>query len=214
MLRVFWASWQNTALLGTRLLVGLWFWVPPLMRAVVGGTPEPELAPQVQQELPEETAAGREPSPDDTTVVYSWETVDKLLESDPLVQSAELAARHSDPFGIDPDQFSPPVLFAEEPAPSETQQSAAIGGRPAAELVLKSTIVGEHRRGALINRRLYLEGSKVKVGGKSYLLTAVYPRKVVLQCGDETLELKITRPGPWNDEQTPAPESTANNTLN
>ena len=99
------ASWQKTALLGSLLLVGLWFWVPPLMRAVWGGTSEQATQAQIRQELPEDagTQATRRAAAaaDGTTVVYSWETVETLLDSDPLMQrSIMLRAPYSDPLHL------------------------------------------------------------------------------------------------------------------
>lgn len=196
------ASWQKTALLGILLLVGCWFWIPPLVRAMMPGDTQSRQASDVR---PAESPGAHRPAAsqpgqvsEDSTVVHSWENVDNLLQRDPLVQSAEVAARHSDPFGIDPDQFPPPVLFAEET--KQTRDSRAGGGNQSVplaasdELLLRSTIVGEHRRAAFINRKLYLEGSAIEVSGKTYLLAAIYPRKVLLQSGQETLELKMSNP--------------------
>jgi hypothetical protein len=106
----------------------------------------------------------------------------------------EVAAIQSDPFRVDNDQFPPPVLFAEEP--KEEPKPAAVAKEPTEpksleRLVLKSTIVGVNRRAAFINSRLYHEGKEVRVDGESYLLSAVYPRRVILKQGDREFELKI-----------------------
>lgn len=210
------ASWQKSALLGLLLLVGLWFWIPPLLRTVVGNGTEPAPASKPRVPAAVSEAESRRPSEpaEDAPLVYSWENVDELLERDPLVQSAEVADRHRDPFGVDPDQFPPPIAFAEEPKSSASWPAGADHPAPLAasdELQLKSTIVGEHRRAALINRKLYLEGSAIEVSGKTYVLAAVHPRKVLLQCGDETLEL--TMPTPYleaesDDSATESPTET------
>jgi hypothetical protein len=139
----------------------------------------------------------------------SWEQMSAALEADPLVRSVEVAAIQSDPFRIDFDQFAPPVLFEDEshdPAEASPRSGKPLvrnatgddaeTGTPKAPpgLVLKSTIVGVHRRAALINSKLYYEGKEVYVDGEVYRLTTVLPRKVVLSRGPDLFELEIARP--------------------
>ncbi|MGE3314800.1 MAG: hypothetical protein AB7O26_06745 [Planctomycetaceae bacterium] len=58
-------------------------------------------------------------------------------------------------------------------------------------LVLKSTILGEKRRAALINEKLYSEGSLIQVDGVSYILTAVRAREVELRKGEQMFLLAL-----------------------
>ena len=199
------ASWQKTAVLAILLGVGLIFWIPPLVRAFSGGNSNggPAAAPAA---VPTPASAAATPAAaqptgfaaeKSTRPVNSWQRAGELLRSDPLVRSVEVAAIQSNPFHVDHDQFPPPILFAEEPAETETdkkQTKAADveGPRTPEGLVLKSTIVGVQRRAAYINSKLYFEGTEVRAGGEAYRLAAVFPRKVVLKRGDETFELKIT----------------------
>jgi len=196
------ASWQKTVLLAILFSIGLWFWIPPLVKAVVREAPDvvaaadPSISP-TRDEAAAVSSHAQQPT-DQPAIVYSWENVGSVLDRDPLVQSAEVAARHTSPFGIDADQFPPPVLFSDEPRRTGIPDSepAAADTVPSAQLLLKSTIVGENRRAALINRKLYLEGSAIQIGGKTYLLAAVYPRKVLLRSGEDTLELTMAaQPG-------------------
>lgn len=202
------ASAAKSAVLGSLLLVGLYFWVPPLWRAVGFGGHKPPApsASSVAVESPAPPPAvpnAVSPSAADATHTahVTWDRAADVLEHDPLVKSADAAAIGGDPFRIDHGQFPPPILFAAEatnpvskPAPVET----------AAELpddvVLKSTIIGRTRRAAFINTRLYHEGADVRVGGETYRLESVHPRRAVLTRGGKTFELKIPGPAEFGED--------------
>lgn len=214
------ASWPKTLLLGSLLLVGLYFWIPPLLRAM-GSSPrnsavDTALSPmallsQVPKVVPPRASTG--------SSTITWEKADKIIATDPLVRSAEVAAIHGNPFQLAPDQFSPPILFA-DPLPngelskthpnsaqsaggaktnvagkSPAGQSAASDSAPVTNtpdgLVLKSTILGEKRRAALINDKLYSEGSLIQVDGTSYILSVVRAREVELRKGEQTFLLAL-----------------------
>jgi hypothetical protein len=215
-------SWPKTLLLAALFLVGLFFWIPPLVRAVAG-SPKGS-AEQVPRAAVPQTASTVVPVDRSKSVSRSitWEKADKILATDPLVRSAEVAAIHGNPFQLAPDQFSPPILFADAPPegeqvpahgvqgshasatpgtrgndskPDKPGTSTATKAAPAANvpegLVLKSTILGEKRRAALINDKLYSEGSLIQVDGVSYILTVVRPREVQLQKGEQTFVLAL-----------------------
>lgn len=196
------ASWQKTALLVALLIVGIYFWIPPLYRAVVGTTAAnpPEAADWRESSRapleigssfqPQEAAQLRNGSSHD----FTWENMDDTLQTDPLVRSAEVAAIQSEPFRTDQNQVAPPIFFAQKTKNEVTAGTRANEeARPgdAEVLTLKSTIVGVKRRAAYINRKLYFEGSEVRAAGETYLLKAVYPKKVVLASGDRLFELTI-----------------------
>lgn len=195
-------SWQKTALLSVLLVVGLSFWIPQLLRAVTkkSGIAKPAAVaaatPAVKtsttpSQLPTVTVAAQA-APKKTE--FSWERGEKLLQTDPLVRSVEVAALRGDPFRMDRDQFPPPILFEDEPVKA-TAASARVpvvsDTKLAEKLVLKSTIVGRKRRAAFINDKLYYEGREIQVDGQKYLLSAVFPRKVQITQGTTVFELAI-----------------------
>lgn len=192
-------SWKKTALLGVLLAVGMFFWLPQLVRAVAGNGHAKKPAVPVATTTPE-TAV-----PKTTTIsadasaepaAFTWESGNSALDSDPLVRSVEVAAIHGDPFRLDRDQFPPPVLFESEPKESkrpsaEPPKTFVADGKLSEKLVLKSTIVGVKRRAAFINNKLYLEGRKIEVDGQSFVLSAVHPRRVVVTQGGKAFELAL-----------------------
>jgi hypothetical protein len=207
------ASWQKTALLAALFVVGLFFWVPPLIRMVSGGTASPSVAAPTQANVSAPTVdssgAAEATAAQKSAARIGWKDADEMLATDPLVQSAEVAAIQSKPFQIDHEQFPPPVLFAEEDDDTEliADKSILEDPDPVAMtldapngLVLKSTIVGATRRAAFINSRLYYEGKEVRTReGAKYLVTAIYPRRVVLTREQETYELTIVQTSELDD---------------
>ncbi len=215
------ASWKKTAILAVLLVVGSVFWLPLAVRAIGSGAsssagpaaPQPASSvanPAAPVVAP--TVADAQPtavvSPDPKTPEpFTWQRGQKLLQSDPLVRSVEVAAIQGDPFLVDPDQFPPPVVFERE-APAEIKKSddpAALAAmsadaRAAEKLVLKSTIVGLKRRAAYINDKLYFEGREIQVDGESWMLSAVRSRRVVLTRGEAVLELVL--PSAFETEAT------------
>lgn len=197
------ASWQKSIVLGVLLVVGLVFWVPPLLRATgsdskasAAASTADSSSTQLSPEAPADITSAASASGNVSTPAVSWKNADRFLQSDPLVRSVQVAAIQGDPFRVDQDQFPPPILFAEEPVeeirPNADQNaSAATDLRVADGLVLKSTIVGVRRRAAFINSKLYFEGAEVQVNGQAYRLASVHPKKVVLIRGKEVFELKI-----------------------
>jgi hypothetical protein len=195
-------SWQKTAALGALLLVGLYFWVPPLVGVVFGtssGTesPMPSPAPdspsvvELESSFQAAPSGGAAPAHDP----LDWKTAEQVFKSDPLLRSAEVAAIPNDPFQLDHDQFPPPILFEEEPKEqvptAESQRLARL--QQLEGLELKSTIVGVRRRAAFINNKLYFEGREIAWNGETFLLSAIHARKVVLTAGSEEFELQITQ---------------------
>ncbi len=119
--------------------------------------------------------------------------------TDPLVRSAEAAAIGSQPLQI--DRVPPPILFADSHGPtSPTGGNDSDGPASRADektghgLLLESTIIGVTRRAAYINHKLYIEGARIDVNGKTYQLMAVYPRKAMLRRGNHLIELNVPPP--------------------
>jgi hypothetical protein len=225
------ASWPKTLLLAVLLVVGLFFWIPPLLRATVSApraSADASASTRASALMPANTTRPDAPRTTSTSRSITWEKAEAVLASDPLVRSAEVAAIHGNPFQIAPDQFSPPILFAETEVAEETHTVNTASGAGAGKTVnktnrapgqgppgrrtttakpeaaanvpdglsLKSTILGEKRRAALINDKLYSEGSLIQVDGVSYILTVVRPREVELRKGEQTFLL--TLPGATN----------------
>lgn len=190
-------SWPKTVALILLLMVGLFFWIPPIVRAVFS---EANSGAQyiAQEEVSRSlTQTAENSASEPTTVSFRWDTVDELMSRDPLVHSAAVAAISSDPFQIDLDEYSPPVLFEPEPnAAAESPAAVMMAQRAALEtgLVLKSTIIGQQRRAALINDRLYLEGTEIVLpSGVKYALREVHPGRVIISVDGQIRELKIWR---------------------
>lgn len=197
-------SWQKTAVLGVLLLVGMYFWIPPLYRTVfaksVTATPTGTATTTPSTPAPSSpgltTATGTSSSKDsiDGKSSINWENIAAALQSEPLLQSAEADVSERNPFGIDDEQFPLVGLFTPDPEPIEKSietVAEADADRLPDSLVLRSTIVGARRKAAFINRRLYLEGSIIDVDGRAFRLAAVHSRHVVLTQGKHTYELGL-----------------------
>ncbi|QDU53811.1 hypothetical protein [Gimesia panareensis] len=191
-------SWQKTLVLGLLLLVGLYFWIPPLYRAMRGST-APQLTPAkvnptpIPQRPPVETEMSFTQTDSKETTLHSWEQFDSLMHTDPLVQSVQMGAVQKNPFEVNRDQFSPPILFAEEPVDTEPvaeKKEPEIKTLPD-EIVLTTTIIGKYRKAAMINKKLYYEGKTLQYDNVSYVLERVADRSVILRQGEQTFELKI-----------------------
>jgi hypothetical protein len=194
-------SWQKSVLLCALFLVGLYFWIPPLLRAI--------RSPSVSATTHSDSDVARPAQPDalvtrpepETRTLSTWPQADQVPSTDPLVRSAELAAIRSDPFRVDENQFPPPVLFEEEREEPRTATVAISTDVASSDVVLRSTIVGVSRRAAFINQKLYFEGSEVRVKGEPWLLSEIHPRKVVLRKGEAAMELTIAGQNPAASEE-------------
>ncbi len=212
------ASWQKSLVLGVLLLVGVYFWIPPVYQAVFGSSRsaragELTTAPVSPEALAAARSAADQAAKTAAKRSVTWENAEELFTTDPLLRPAELASMPGSPFEISQDQFGPPVLFAED-EPQDAKKQSSTKGSPAgkttandkaststakpaqgpqgtAGLVLKSTILGASRRAALINDKLYPEGATIEWNGESYLLEAVRARQVELKKGEESLLLDL-----------------------
>lgn len=192
-------SWQKTLLLGLLFVVGLYFWVPPLYRAL-RGTSAPAIVPAkinpavVPQRPPVETEMSFIQSETQEEPRHSWEKFDSLMQTDPLVQSVQMGAVQKNPFKVNRDQFSPPVLFAEEPVqpkPDLAEDKPKTVPVLPDDIVLKTTIIGKYRRAAIINNKMYYEGKTFEHENVTYTLEQVAARNVILKQGEQKFELKI-----------------------
>ena len=206
------ASAPKSAMLGLLLLIGLYFWVPPLVRAFGGSeTVTPAVVPpatttnaaNVSATATNSSADSRSSNTNSNTNTATNKkprdsaAMTRLLKESPLFRPASLDDLPQRPFGVDTDQFPLPVLFAEEEAASAQKTSKAIVVE--APLVvekleglnLKSTIVGTRRRAALINNRLYQEGQSVPWKKLQLKLSLVQRKSVTLTDGSNEWQLVL-----------------------
>ena len=192
-------SWQKTLVLSLLLVVGMYFWIPPLYRAIRGtSSAAVASAKTAAKEIPPRPPVKTEMSFAQSETVedtrHSWEKFDSLMQTDPLVQSVQMGAIQKNPFEVNRDQFSPPILFAEEStAPLEDAEKNKPEPAPVLpeDLVLKTTIIGKTRRAAIINNKLYYEGKSFEHNESTYILEQVAARNVILSQGNYRFELKI-----------------------
>tara|TARA_R110000850_G_scaffold77904_9_gene168619 strand:+ start:242 stop:898 length:657 start_codon:yes stop_codon:yes gene_type:complete len=192
-------SWQKTLILSLLLLVGIYFWIPPLYRAIRGSASASSASArttvkEIPQRPPVKTEMSFAQSEPADEPRHSWEKFDTLMQTDPLVQSVQMGAMQKNPFEVDRDQFSPPVLFAEEPRePVQAPEKSTPKPAPVLpeDLVLKTTIIGKTRKAAIINNKLYYEGKSFEHNESTYVLEQVAARNVILSQGTHKFELKI-----------------------
>lgn len=192
------ANGPKTAVLGVLVLVGLYFWIPPLWRAVTGNAAAAEI-PAV--------AAAAEPSPADpassspaaAAASLGWREAENRRAEDPLFRPAEGTDVRADAFAFDAGFLPIDVEFAEAESaeavarvarnePRSTHDAEGDGPSP---LTLSSTLVGSGRRVAVINERVYTEGAVVAAAGRTWTVLNVEPRRVLLDGEGGTLELRI-----------------------
>ena len=195
----------KTAGVAVLFVVGVYFWIPPLLSALVDKPataihPEPpSLSIHAPTVIAETSFAATSPQGLENSASPTI---------DPLVRSAEAIAIQSDPLQIEPGRIPPPILFADEKDGAAQSHAAE---PPAASngalqsvsrgLTLRSTIVGVSRRAADINGRLYLEGATIEENGNTYQIIAVYPGKVLLRHVDRVIELTVSKQPPASPVQ-------------
>ena len=191
------ASAAKTGVLGVLLLVGLYFWVPPLLSAFSGGSTATAATPAtVPSSSPAET--GRASStPNLTTTAkqpHDSAVITKLLHEHPLMQTVSADEIPEKPFGLDYESMPLPVEMVEdslvEPPPPPSKPKP-----PPIEkldgLTLKSTLLGPTRRAAMINNRLFQEGQMVPWKDKQLRLESVTRKSVTLTDGSQSWQLAL-----------------------
>ncbi|GDY07509.1 MAG: hypothetical protein DWI21_14005 [Planctomycetota bacterium] len=159
------ASASKTAVLALLLLVGLFFWVPPLLKAFSSGA-----------------TSAMPPTCIDTKALL------KPLHEQPLLQPASAEEMPQKPVGLNEDLLPLPVLIADDvladpPAPKPIEK---LDG-----LVLKSTLVGPSRRVAIINNQLFREGQSISWNDRQLLLESVNRKSVTLTDGSQSWQLTL-----------------------
>jgi hypothetical protein len=190
------ASAAKTAVLGLLLLVGLFFWVPPLLKAFSGGATSASTSPPPSTAAAASaTASAPATNPSEPAKkMRDSKTIVKLLHEQPLWQPVSADEMPQKPFGLNLDLLPLPVEIekdgVDEPAPSAVKPAA----KPIEKLdglVLKSTLVGPTRRVAIINNQLYREGQKVFWNDKQLRLESVNRKSVTLTDGSQSWQLTL-----------------------
>lgn len=181
------ANGKKAGLLAALFLFGCIFWIPMAVRAM-GGTSTRTSTRRTPP--PAAVTAAADAAPEVDTSKF-WETLSKSLAEDSMFASADGQALARDPFHVSESMEPLPVLFAEEP------KSVVLSIKPEFEpvsLELTGTVVGRTRSVARINGKLYGLGTRLRSGGKAFLLTKIESHRVELASGDQTIELTLARP--------------------
>ncbi|TXT36365.1 MAG: Uncharacterized protein FD138_1000 [Planctomycetota bacterium] len=190
------ASAGKTVVLGVLLLVGLFFWVPPLLKAFSGG------ATAASTSTPSTTAAAASPTASATAPNSSEplkklrdsKTIVKLLHEQSLWQPVSAEEMPQKPFGLNDELLPLPVLIAEDALAEPRPAAVKLAPTPVEKLdglVLKSTLVGPTRRVAIINSQLYREGQNVLWNDKQLRLESVNRKSVTLTDGSQSWQLTL-----------------------
>ena len=192
------ASLGKTVVLGILLLVGLYFWVPPLLKAFSDGAKSAS-APTTSADNKsavsrETTATTTEPnSSEPLKKSRDSQAIAKLFDEQSLWQPVSAEEMPPKPFGINDELLPLPVLIADDDLPA-LPKAAKPAPKPVDKLdglVLKSTLVGPTRRVAIINNQLFREGQSVSWNDKQLRLESVTRKSVTLTDGSQSWQLTL-----------------------
>lgn len=191
---------------GALLLLGMVFWIPPLLRATAWDDPtlETNAAPLG------ESGDGTSPAADSAAALKpivitlsvlpaaAWQTVNGSLHRDPREHRADSVGLSTAIFQSDRDTSRVGrIAYSEGPASDAdlgvSRLKTPVGRSNAhpqqvedATLILSTTILGKTRRAAVINGRLCREGDELLAGGETYRLASVALDHVELICDART----------------------------
>lgn len=125
-----------------------------------------------------------------------WNLLAKWIDEDPRSMAVKEILTTRDPF------LPVPKPVVAKPEPEKTAAAKAAAAKAAAAitpeslgLALSSTLIGPHRRTALINGKAYEQGRAIQItkDGKRYefTLVEVHPRRIVLKQEGNRYELTI-----------------------
>jgi hypothetical protein len=206
---------KKAAVLGMLVLVALYFWAPLLGGWLGKREPPDDLAATSGDAGIGRASGSRRPAPGHAESTGAtepkapgcpWTTLDEWIRGDPRTRPTVDLPESVDPFRASAPEAAV-VTDADEEEPEEIVEAAVAPG--ALDLALSSTVVGAHRRLALIGGRAYEQGQTVSVrqGDRSieFELVEVFPRRVVLRQGDDEYELAIPEPSrPGRIEWSPS----------
>lgn len=193
------ANPKKAGLLGLLLLVAAYFWAPLLRQwiSTLENAPETSTAAAAPAVDVPPTTAANAPTPSLANMPapappkFHWRHLAQAIETDPQMRSAAPTAEpgaQRDPF-VDP---RPPVVAQAVPDPEPVRDDLTPGELG---LVLSSTIVGESRRTAVINGKIYVPGRELEASdGMVFVVSRIEPWGIVLERAGKQFELELPRP--------------------
>lgn len=201
LMRDFKASAAKTVTLGLLLMVGLFFWVPPLLKAFSSNaTAAPKSSAETTTPKPEAntsaaSTAGESPV---TPKNRDSKTMAKQHREQPLLQAVEADGMPRNPFCLDDELLPLPVLIAEDVSTETAAPSPKQVELPALKLdglVLKSTLIGANRKVAMINNQLLREGQSISWNDRQLRLESIRRKSVTLTDGTQSWQLNLKDSG-------------------
>jgi hypothetical protein len=200
----------KAAALGVLVVVMIWFWLPLIYKP----EPKPPAAP------PTATAAATPAATATTTTSTSaaptttplanegpklpWRDVAKWIGQDPLMTASPVTFEErggTNPFVISPKLVQLAIDNAKKEQEDQQKQDdqnpvatpPVVAATPTdLGLDVASTMIGRQRRSAMINGKVYKEGSAItNKAGLTFTLLEVQPTRVVLERNKQKFELKI-----------------------
>jgi hypothetical protein len=186
---------KKAAVLGLLVVVALYYWGPLVwgwVAADEAAAPPPEGPPAAIGASTGEVAVGvigTPPTPEAPKVsARPWTQVDEWMRQDPMTTPVEDVTDWHDPFAVataQPEAVNPKVDRHKVPVARPEQMGIELSG----------TLVGPHRRVALIGGKAYREGQTVKTERGSprieFELAEVHSGRIVLTRKGHRFDLRI-----------------------
>lgn len=190
------ANPKKAALLGMLLLAAVYFWAP-LIRQWTNPTSETAVAtspaaPPAAAPVSSPAAGATAPAPPPKPNIH-WRDLAKAMEGDPRMRPADRTTDPSprDPFAVQKSAEQEEQAKVDEPVVEKEVTPGEAG------LVLSGTIVGERRRTAVINGKVYGPGRELKsADGVVFVVRKIEPWGIVLERAGRQFELALPRPTP------------------
>ena len=130
----------------------------------------------------------------DLQPAIAWQEAEASSQAGSEQITLGFTAQERDPFELDREQESPPILFEEDLHTDESGVDGPMDGSQVASdstLLLMSTFLSDTRRAAYINQQLYFEGMQIRDGSDWWQIQRIEPRQVILAHGKDRHTLKI-----------------------
>lgn len=189
---------KKAVALAVLLAAAAWFWGPILWRKIGGRPAAAEATSAVAASAPI-VPAGGQPTPmpikHPEHPVVNWSQLLAARQHDPLTRSAVYDPHWPQPFKV---QIPPQAADPQVAANAEAHISALLTPTEVG-LVLESIVYGKSKRAAMINGRIYREGSEVAVavgqgGTVAFQLATIKRASVGLERYGKTFWLEFPRP--------------------
>jgi hypothetical protein len=186
------ANPKKAALLGSLVLLALYYWGPMIWGWVAAeeATGRPPDAPTAAVASLGGAAVPTPPptSEDKNTGTHPWTQLDQWMRQDPITTPVEDVAAWHDPFAVASSEL-------EAVEPDETQDEQILVSPEGLGIELSGTLVGPHRRVALIGGKAYREGQTVRIDRDDqsieFELAEVHSRRIVLRREGHRFDLLI-----------------------